>query len=693
MSHAGDEGGAQPGSSERSAPERANERHGPISDRARESLRRSSEGFRRGSERARVLMAHTLGEPALFAITLSAAASAIFFSLGVVAGRALGLTPLVFVLAGVFFALTMATYVEGSSLHIERGGASTFARYAFDEFWSFIAGWAILLDYLIVMAIGAVVISEYLSVFWDELAEGALPFAIAGGALLFVAVQNIHGLSANRLGSVLRLSLFSIFVLLLVSLIGFAQYWDPGSIRSSIDLGVAPRWEDLIFATGVATVAVIGVEAASGLAGEIRVGRRGLKRVVLASIAATMLLFVVVSVAGLMATPVVGDRTALGGRFIQAPVLAIPSSYEPGVLLDASRYLVGATAAALLLVAMNGQMLGLARLAYSLATNRQIPSAVGRLHGRRGTPYVTIIIAALIAFALTLPHDVDFLAGLFAFGAMIAFALAHLSVIALRFREPDRPSAFRVPFSIPVRGARVPLPAVLGALFSIGVWLSIVIYHEGARAIGAAWMAMGITLYVIYRRGQGKSLTRRFTIPAEALQESPGAEYGSILVPLFGEELDDDIIGTAGRLAASEGEEEEGGAVLEALYVFEIPMSLPIDARVPDDRVKEAKRVLARAKEVGEEYAGVEVATAMVRGRSAGQAIVSEARRRGVEAIVLGAEEPSRLRGGAILGGRGRVRDRFVGDTTRYVIEKAPCKVILTAPPAGEEGTREGVLP
>ena len=81
--------------------------------------------------------------------------------------------------------------------------------------------------------------------------------------------------------------------------------------------------------------------------------------------------------------------------------------------------------------------------------------------------------------------------------------------------------------------------------------------------------------------------------------------------------------------------------MLEALYVFEIPMSLPIDARVPDERVKEAKRVLARAKEVGEEYEGVEVATAMVRGRTVGQAIVSEARRRGVEAIVLAAEEPS----------------------------------------------------
>ena len=92
---------------------------------------------------------------------------------------------------------------------------------------------------------------------------------------------------------------------------------------------------------------------------------------------------------------------------------------------------------------------------------------------------------------------------------------------------------------------------------------------------------------------------------------------------------------------------------------------------------------------MGEEYAGVEVATAMVRGRTAGAAIVTEARRRGVEAIVLAAEAPSRIRGGAILGGRRRTSDRFAGDTTRYVIEKAPCRVILTAPPADGASSRE----
>jgi APA family basic amino acid/polyamine antiporter len=394
-----------------------------------------------------------------------------------------------------------------------------------------------------------------------------------------------------------------------------------------------------------------------------------------------------------MAVPVHGAHTALGSRYLDAPVLGIVSAFDPSWLRESLRYLVGGVAALVLVTAVNGQVLGVARLAYSLATNRQIPSLVGRLHGRYGTPYVAIGITCALAFGLTVPADPDFLAGLFAFGAMIAFALAHLSVIVLRFRESERKSAFRMPLAVKVRGGSIPIPAAVGALLAVAGWVSVVAFHSGARIVGSAWMAGGLVLYVIYRRGQDKSLTQRFTIPPEALQEAPEIEYGSILVPVFGQELDDDIVGTAGRLAAEHADEGEGGAVLEALYVFEIPMSLPIDARVPDERVEEAKRVLARAKEVGEEYEGVEVATAMVRGRSAGAAIISEAKRRGVEAIILAAEEPTRVRGGTLLGGTGRARDRFVGETTRYVVDKAPCKVILTAPPAGDDGVREGVKP
>ena len=654
---------------------------------------RARASLRRGAERSGGRITRGLGEPALFAITLSAVVASIFFALGVVAGNALGLTPAVYLLAGVFFMVTVATYVEGSSLHPERGGASTFARYAFDELWSFIAGWAIILDYIIVMAAGAVVITDYLAVYWSGLDDGLLEVVVAGLALLLVALLNVRGLHADRLGSVLRISLVSIFVLLLVSIVGFIDFFDAGAILDSVELGEAPPWEDAIFAFGVACIALIGVEASSGLAGEVRVGRRGLRRFVFICTLVAGMLVLVVSCAGLMAQPVVDGATPLGGRFAEAPVLGIVNAYDTEALREAGRYLVGTVAALMLIVAMNGQMLGLARLAYSLATNRQIPSAAGRLSMQHGTPYIAIAIATVIAFGLAIPHDLEFLAGVFAFGAMITFALAHLSVLVLRFREPDRPSAFRIPMSVKVRGGRVPLPAVFGLALAVAVWISVIVLHEGARVIGGIWMVAGVLMYVIYRRSQGRSLGRRFTIPAEALQEREEPEYGSILVPVFGEPLDDDIIGTAGRLATEHADEREGGAVLEALFVFEMPMSLPIDARVADERVERARRVLARAKEVGEEYEGVEVATAMVRGRTVGQAIVSEARRRGVEAIVLAAEEPTRVRGGAILGGRGRSRDRFVGETTRYVVEKAPCKVIMTAPPAGEEGTREGVLP
>jgi APA family basic amino acid/polyamine antiporter len=660
----------------------ARTRNGPaLAGRARDELRRRS-------DLAGARVVRGLGEPALFAITLSAVVAGLYVTVGVVAEDALGLTPVVFLIAGLFLVATLLTYIEGSSLHVERGGASSIARYAFNEFWSFVAGWAILLDYMIVMAIGAIAITHYIAGIWGGADESAAQVAIIAACFAFVIGQNIRGLTAERLGMVLRLSLLNIAVLAALTVLCLAQTFDAGVLTDSVELGSTPTWEDAFFAMGVATIAAIGIEAASGLAGEVRVGRRGLRRFAIAGAGMTILLVVAVSVAALTALPVVDGQTALAGPYIEAPMLGMASVLDPDWLGDAARYIVAAAAATLLLVAMNGQMLGLARLGYSLATNRQIPSLAGRLHRTRGTPFVVVVIAGLIAFGLALTDDVVFLAGVFAFGAMVTFGLAHTSVLVLRFREADRPSAFRMPWSIPAGSGSIPLPAAAGAVLSVAMWASVVALHEGGRIIGTIWMVLGVTLYVAHRKSAGRSLTQRFTVPAEALPE-----YGSILVPVFGVPLDDEIVGTAGRLAAERADETEGGAVVEALYVFEIPMSLPIDARVPDERVRDAKRVLARAKEVGEEYEGVEVATAMVRGRTAGQAIVAEARRRGVEAIVLAAEEPTRVRGGPILGGRGRARDRFVGETTRYVVEKARCKVILTAPPAGEEGTREGVRP
>jgi APA family basic amino acid/polyamine antiporter len=635
----------------------------------------------------------SFGVPAIFAIALGAAGSSIYFILGVVAGYSLGLTPLVFLAAAVFFVLSMMTYVEGNALHPERGGASTFARYAFNELWSFIAGWAILLDYMLVIAMGSFAIAHYLAAFGGWMDDKIAEHAIAGAAIAWVAWSNIRGLSAERYRFVLRLGLLNLILAFVIVVVGAVQVFDVSKITDSIHLGSAPTWNNLLIGAVIATVALTGIEAASGLAGELRMRGSDLKRLVAIGTTTVLVWFVCISIIALMALPVVNGHTPLGDKYLEEPILGVVTALSPDWLVHLLRYALGATAALVLATALNGQMLGLSRLSYSLATNRQIPSAVGKLHGDPAAPFIAIIIAAVLSFVLVLTLNLKEMAGIFAYGATLAFTIAHLSIIALRFREPEFERPFRVPLSVRVRGGLVPVPAVLGAILSFGAWISVLVLHSGARYVGSAWMAGGIVLYVVYRKSQGKSLRRRFTIPAAALYEPPEVEYGSILVPVFGGPLDDDIVGTAGRLASEEGDPGEGGTVIEALYVLEVPMSLPLDARVPDDRIAKARRALARAKEVGEEYEGVEVATAVVRARSVGAGIVEEAKRRGVDAIVVAAEQPSRVRGGALLGGRGGPRERFVGEMTRYIVEKAPCRVILTAAPSGEDGIREGVAP
>src|SRR5215210_6960348 len=181
----------------------------------------------------------------------AAIGSSIYFALGVVARNALELTPLAFLVAGVFFALTAMTYVEGNSLHPERGGASTFARYAFDELWSFVAGWAILLDYLIVIAIGALSISHYLAAFWAPLGNPGVELAVAAVALAVVVRSNVRGLAAGGLGQVLRVQLLNFALLLAVIVVGVLATGRESGPAGSGGLELAPTVTGFVFAATV----------------------------------------------------------------------------------------------------------------------------------------------------------------------------------------------------------------------------------------------------------------------------------------------------------------------------------------------------------------------------------------------------------------------------------------------------------
>ncbi|TMK40738.1 MAG: amino acid permease [Actinobacteria bacterium] len=643
--------------------------------------------------RGRVILRRGLGSPSLFAIVWSSLASAIYFALGVVSNRALGLTPVVFLAAGLMFVLTGMTYVEGASLHQDRAGSTVFARYAFNELVSFIAGWAVVLDYIILIAVTALSATHYAAAYWHPLGRGATERVMAIAVIAYVALRTVRGFSTSRAPRIVALVVVDLFLQLLVVVVGLVLFFNVHKLTSTIHLGSEPHWADVIFALTLATVAFTSVESASGVAGEVAVGRRGLGRLITAAAASVLVVYVGMGLVSATALPAVGGMSPLGAHWLGAPVLGVVDRFHPAWLSDAFTYVIAAAAVATLVAAANSAMLGLSRLTYSLATNRQIPSLVGQLHPRRSTPWVAITIAALLAVGLVIPADLEALIGIYAFGALLAFTIAHLSVIVLRYREPDRDRPYRAPFSVAFRGGQLPLTAVLGAVLSAGAWVSVVILHSGARWVGLGWMAFGLGLYLIYRTSEEKPLLRRVTVPPEALRREPvephQGEYGSVLVPVMGRPLDDDIVQTAARLVGPEQADEASidTATIEALYVFEVPMSLPIDARLPDSQLQHARVALHRAKEVGEEYTGVEVATATVRARRAGAAIVDEAKRRGVEAIVLAAEEPSRIRGGGLLGGRGGPLENFVGDVTKYVVSKAQCRVILTAPP--EDGRDE----
>lgn len=627
-----------------------------------------------------------LGSATLFAIVWTSLASAVYFSLGVVAQNALGLTPLVFLGAAIFFGLTAMTYVEGASLHQERAGSTVVARHAFNELWSFVAGWAVLLDFLILIAVTAYAASNYLVEFWSPLAEPVAELAIALGVIVYVALRNVVGFRGGaRRDRVGALVLVDVALQLLIIVLGAFLVVDIDALTSSIELGTSPRWSDLIFALTISTVAFTCLESAAGLSGEIQIGPRGLRRLVVSATSSVLVIYVGISLVAVAALPVTPGASPLQGEALNAPLVAIVRRFEPAWLAEVLVYSIAALATVTLIVAAHAAMLGLSRLAYSLATNGQIPGAVGRLHPEHATPYIVILVAAVLAAALVMPRDLEFLVGISAFGALLAFTIAHVGICVLRYREDDRPRPYRIPLSVRVGGGDLPLPAVLGATMAAVGFLSLLVYHEGARYVGLVWMAGGISLYVTYRMRNGLPVFRRVVVSEQALRAEPvRAEYGSILVPILGTSLDDDIVQTAGRLAAAENADSpqgDGGATIEAVWIFEVPLSLPLDARLPDAQLKRARAALARAKAVGEEYEGVEVATATVRARRAGEAIVAEAGRRGVELIVLAAEEPSRIRGGARLGGTGGPLDNFVGDATKYVVRKAPCRVILTAPP------------
>jgi basic amino acid/polyamine antiporter, APA family len=616
----------------------------------------------------------TVGVPGLFATAYGNVGSSIYYALGLVAAHALGLTPLVFIFAGGLFALTAKTYAEGASMFPEAGGSSSFARKAFNEVASFFAGWALTLDYIITIAISAFFVPHYLGAFFPGLRHN--PGDIIGGAVVIavLAALNIRGLRESANLNIF-LAITDLLTQIALIVLGAVLIFDPSVLVNQVHLGTAPSYKELIFALSISMVAYTGIETVSNMAEEAREPDTDVPRTVNYVLLAVLGIFAGISTISLIALPVTQDAaghfsTQLGTTYKEDPVLGIVSALPIGHGLQTIfRYYVGVLAATILVIATNAGLIGISRLSWSLAEHRQLPRIFATVHKRYRTPWFTIAFFSVLAMLLLIPGQTDFLGNLYSFGAMLSFTTAHVAIVALRFKDPDRQRPYRTPWNVRVRGTELPLAPILGAIGTFSAWVSVVVLHTEARTVGVAWMVVGMALYFVYRRRQGLDPRVEYRLPRKAAPAGFNElAYRSALVPIFGTDVSARALRKAARLAGEE-------AAVHAVYVIEVPPQLSLDSGM--DREEDLGRSVLDAARMGARAGKIKIRTSIIRTRNPGAALVDEARHQGSEVIYLDTVHapPS---------------ERALGATARYLLEKRPCRIIVETDGHGHNGRNGG---
>ena len=611
-----------------------------------------------------------LGTPALFATAYGNVGSSIYYALGLVAGIALGLTPLVFVISGVIFAATAATYAEGTVRFPEAGGSSSFARHAFDELVSFGAAWAQMLNYVITIAISAFFVPHYLSIFWEPLRTN--PWDIVGGAVVIVLLVSLNIVGIREAANLnIFLAVVDFATQLLLVLLGFALIFSPHLVFSAnLHWGVAPTWSSFFLAIPIAMIAYTGIETVSNLAEEARDPPRDIPRSISWVAGAVFAIYFTLPLIALSALPVTlvdgTYQTKLGlppdkGGFANDPVLGVVENLGlHGGVLTAAKVYVGILAATILFIATNAGVIGASRITYAMAGHRQLPEIFRRLHPKFKTPWLSLLVfGGLISIVLLLPGKTAFLGEMYAFGAMLSFSIAHASIIALRVKRRDREMRFRARPNLRIGGIDWPLFAIFGGLGTAAAWLVVVVQKADARWVGLGWLILGFILYAVYRRYVIRAPLRETVLAPVLIGPGAALEYRSILVPVKPGRESEEAIDFACRLAA------DRGSSIAAVSVVTVPLELPLDAELPEAETA-ANEALDAAVAIGELY-GVNVIGRLLRARRPGRAIVREAERRQTEIIVLGAprgEHPRRA---------------LFSETVDYILKNAPSRVMVVA--------------
>ena len=523
-----------------------------------------------------------LDAPALFTAAYDEIGSSIYFALGIVAAQALGLTPVVLLATGLLFLVVSLSYAEGTAAIPETGGAATFTRRAFNDLVGFATGWALLLDYLIVIALSTLFLPHYLA------AALAAPSLSESPWDVVIAVAVIAAVTAVRLARHSRIHR--------TALVARAPRPRRAAARrrarvrdrllaAGADERLRPRagqrWHDLLFALPLAMLAYTGLETVANLAEETREPGKTLPRSLFSSIGLVVIVTVLIAIVGVCAFPAEDGSTDLADEWLQAPIVGIVTAFDghlPDPVVDGLRVLVGLSGALVLLAAATTAISGCTRLARSMAEHGMLPREFGRLERRSLVSREAITAVGLLATAVVVStgifagDDPAFLASAYSFGVLFAFTAAQLAVIRLRKTEPDLARPFRARPELTIRGVSVPVPALVGAPITFVVWVLALITHPGARYAGPAWLLVGLVGYVVVRHAAARGVFEDVD-PISHLP--PGVEYHKILVPMKLGDIGEEMVATAIALA------KERGATIEARLRRARAACLPARGRRP----------------------------------------------------------------------------------------------------------------
>ena len=602
------------------------------------------------------------GSGALFAAAYGNVGSSIYYALGVTAAFALGLTPVAFMIAGLIFICTAATYAEATVMYPEAGGSSSFGRHAFNELVSFIAAWAQMLNYTITVAISAYFVPHYLAVFWPAL--GHAPGDIVGGAAVIVLLAWLNvrgGQESARLNIILAVADLATQVVLVG--IGMFLVFNTSVLIDNIHLGVAPTWPDFALGIAVGMIAYTGIETISNMSEEAKDAARSVPQGVALVVIAVLGLYLFIPLVALSAMPVHLDGagnyvTELGTTFADDPILGIVENLGlTQGLTDLLRVYVGVVAAVILIIATNAGLIGVSRLSYSMGQYRQLPEAIRQIHPTYRTPYVAIIFFAILAIVTLIPGQASFLATMYSFGAMLSFTIAHAAVIRLRQKQPDRERAWQPKGNIRFRGVLIPLTAVFGGFGTFAAWLVVMALNPVTLAVGLVWLAIGLVAYMVYRRHQELPLTGTVKV---VLPEPLGVEeieYKSVIVAFPADQpFSEEVVATAAKLTS----DRRRGIHITALLT--VPTHLPLESSMAEEET-EAQSKIERAKLI----AGLRVTGRVERVRPGqeGYFLARQARTSKAAAIVIGL--------------RSRRGIPEYGKTLETLLRERPCRVIVVS--------------